>query len=148
MTIDELIAGTSVAELEDDPYPLYARSNVGSFVALLGYPLVVERTLGVGDLVCGELDTISNDTYVPTGDIDRFEFSVAATLRAVLQLDWVEAGDYDLWLESHGAPIDSSHGPAYVPPEAIQRQLSANDDYVVQVDGWAGAPGTWTVTLE
>lgn len=30
-----------------DPYPLYAASNVGSFVALLGYPLVVERTLGV-----------------------------------------------------------------------------------------------------
>src|SRR5690606_29927106 len=26
----------------DDPYPLYAASNVGSLVALLGYPLLVE----------------------------------------------------------------------------------------------------------
>lgn len=30
-----------------DPYFLYAASNIGSMVALLGYPLVVEPTLGV-----------------------------------------------------------------------------------------------------
>ncbi|MDR3638894.1 MAG: fused MFS/spermidine synthase [Isosphaeraceae bacterium] len=31
-----------------DPYPLYAASNVGSLLALLAYPLVIEPNLGLG----------------------------------------------------------------------------------------------------
>lgn len=42
-----LLQGWLARAGDRDPYPLYAASNVGSFVALLGYPLVVERTLGV-----------------------------------------------------------------------------------------------------
>jgi len=42
-----LLQGWIARAGDRDPYPLYAASNVGSFVALLGYPLVVERTLGV-----------------------------------------------------------------------------------------------------
>ncbi len=32
-----------------DPYFLYAASNLGSLVALIGYPLVVERSLSLAD---------------------------------------------------------------------------------------------------
>ncbi len=37
------------ARLGKDPYPLYAASNLGSFIGLLGYPLLVEPRWPVGD---------------------------------------------------------------------------------------------------
>jgi hypothetical protein len=43
-----LVSAWYVVATERDPYWLYALSNAGSFVGLLGYPFVVEPLLGLG----------------------------------------------------------------------------------------------------
>ena len=96
--------------------------------------------------VCGNLYSVSSWT----GDIDYVIFTAASSATHVVQLSWTESGaDYDIWLVdmSTGLEVDSSLVSSTGGPETIRTALVGGTEYFVQIAGWSGNPGDWTLTV-
>jgi hypothetical protein len=94
-----LLQGWIARAGDRDPYPLYAASNVGSFVALLGYPLVVERTLGVA------------------AQARAWAVGYGLLLASVLACAAVA------WRRGQAAVVTAAQPPPAEPPPALRRRL-------------------------
>jgi hypothetical protein len=86
-----------------DPYFLYAASNLGSLVALLGYPLLIERVLGLADqsrawqwgygvlvvllLACQAVTWRMNQRTPASGTVE--DHTVGEQVRTVDRLRWL-----------------------------------------------------------
>ena len=129
--------------------------------------------LGSGDRICGHLQTVGNDGSDYTGDHDNLVLQVSATERLDLTLDWAQTADIDLYVYE-GLPLVHATGTgSYTTlytylysyyagaellgsaiwsgmsgPESLNLSLEQGVDYWIQVVGWDGAPGDWTLSID
>jgi hypothetical protein len=102
-----------------------------------------------GLYVCGDLDSTMDTTASP--DYDWMSFTPDTTRSWTITLTWTEVtGDYDLQLSVDGgagylqrAWMRSTSGT-----ETITYELAAGTAYDLMIYGFAGAPGSYTVSIE
>jgi hypothetical protein len=105
-----------------------------------------------GTLFCSDLDSVGNNGTAYTADRDFVAFEVPSNADWTLELRWDAVGDYDLYVyeiasDGYWDLVDSDHDPDVHGPEAVTTFLGAGHTYAVQVAGWSGDPGDWTVEL-
>ncbi|MFP2933307.1 hypothetical protein ACLESO_50805, partial [Pyxidicoccus sp. 3LG] len=108
------------------PYPLYALSNVGSLLALLGYPFLVEPWVGRGAQAWGwgvgfVLFTVA--CAVCAVDVLKHAGTEAAPAPAT-----AAPGEARGWRGRHGAPSRRADHPDVAGAERLRVRAAAGDD--------------------
>jgi len=100
-------------------------------------------------IVCGNLYQVVESSY--SGDTDYVIFSASASRNYTFRLAWDEGGaDYDMWIYdlAWGLEEDSDISSTLGGPATVTTYLYSGTEYYVQIAGWSGNAGDWTLQIQ